>query len=1228
MIEKKECRKWVSGVIGVMLILLGVFLSQSLQTHAADLTLTDMKISEDETSKTAVKAGDQILYDDSRITVDLTWSDESVTIARKGDEEWQKAGLQSDISNLEGDYAVTVFTDELSVGLPLTVYDAGDNKEILALTQQTPVNLSAEKDYGVWSFTPENKGVYQFLMQTKTGTARMKYYLTDGDTILQTGDLKLSQTEVTGEEIVLKKAREYYLVGFLSEYENGAQAITTVQAPEMDSFELTQGVTSSIPDTVEYVSFTAPEEGLYLLRGMAANETVLKAYTDGSDEVFGLEDKDAAFGCVYLKASENLLLKPDSAVQWTVTVSKHDGLLKVSSVNGLEAGNYDIRTYTSADEFLSQYDYLIEYVLDEQNNTKIVEQYTLKGIGTDTGKYGNQISITMTDEFGDEVLGSDDVGISYSGEQYVEYTVVMTIDGEQIAENKIKIGMNTSIDVGGDDHDTLTKDFGTATELSVDGDYVNYPEVTGDEFDSFQFTPETAGDYIIDVSGHREGNSPEAAEWVSINAYIAESGEDYSGYMMLDSKCGYSPKLKVRLEAGQTCWFVLYEDENRGDYEVKSYGQVKVRTATEKISAIDLQLEDNTVFDVYSFADKIQTLEVLVTYDDNKTEMVPLNVVISDGQDDNRTYQMVSGGTNSGDQICLKLNDENGQKIYTEISSEFCPAGVRSFSAYVRGSKADPEYAEGDSSSVENIEADTVAVRMNEPGEDTEELTVEKTGSYQLAKEESSWYALNARPGQYTLTTTAGENETAHPDMILYEYDPQTGYYMIDYRKEALDIVIDEGHNYYVLLYAYDTQVSGELALETGMEVKEAGFLKQVVILPVNAGEAFWNENIYTLYDSATEKVVFHNSWKENQTTDAEGKPVVRFSAVAGAGQPLVIEAVPVDNASYSPEGGLGIGTWKLSGTLDGTEFSNDCILILTEGNDADEALEVTLPETTEVIKGESVTLSAKYSGSGKETYQWYVDGVAIKDATQKEYTIRSAAKSAFYTCIVTEENGEYGYVSTALVVDESKCSHNWSSWKKISEATVLKKAKYSRTCSICGETETAERGSKLKATIKVTATSFVMQRNQKTSGFSVTMGKGDYVKSWKSSNTKILTVSGSNSGKCSLKAKKKIGKVKLTITLASGLEKTVTVKVQKAKVKTTAIKGLKKTITIKKGKKITLKPTRVPFTTQDKLKFKSLNKKIAVVNGKGVVTAKKSGKAKIQVISGKKKYSVTVKVQ
>lgn len=188
--------------------------------------------------------------------------------------------------------------------------------------------------------------------------------------------------------------------------------------------------------------------------------------------------------------------------------------------------------------------------------------------------------------------------------------------------------------------------------------------------------------------------------------------------------------------------------------------------------------------------------------------------------------------------------------------------------------------------------------------------------------------------------------------------------------------------------------------------------------------------------------------------------------------------------------------------------------------------------------------------------------------------------------------------------------------------ATVLAQAK----CSVCGRAY----GSKLKPVLKVTANSLKMKVKQSTTAFKVTsMGKGDSVVSVTSSNTKVLKVSGLNKTKGTFKltAQKKAGTSKLTIKLKSGLSKTITVTVQKGTVKTTSISGLPSSTTLAKGKTTTLKPVLAPVTSQQKVTYKSSNKKIVTVSSKGVIKAVKPGKATITVKSGSKSKKVTVVV-
>ena len=236
--------------------------------------------------------------------------------------------------------------------------------------------------------------------------------------------------------------------------------------------------------------------------------------------------------------------------------------------------------------------------------------------------------------------------------------------------------------------------------------------------------------------------------------------------------------------------------------------------------------------------------------------------------------------------------------------------------------------------------------------------------------------------------------------------------------------------------------------------------------------------------------------------------------------------------------------------------------------------------------------------------------GKVTKAATCKATGVKT------YTCTVC------GKTKTETIAKSTK--HKFGKWTKVSDATVFAKQKQKRICSICGKTEKRDYGNKLKATIKLNITSITLQQKQTTKAVKVTMAKGDSVKSWTSNNKKVATVDKNGT----IKAQKKNGTAKITVTLKSGKKATVTVKVQSKKITTSKITGLKSKVTLKKGKKLTLKPVLSPATSQDKITYTTSKNSVATVSSKGVITAKKKGTAKITVKSGKKSYVVTVTVK
>ena len=166
------------------------------------------------------------------------------------------------------------------------------------------------------------------------------------------------------------------------------------------------------------------------------------------------------------------------------------------------------------------------------------------------------------------------------------------------------------------------------------------------------------------------------------------------------------------------------------------------------------------------------------------------------------------------------------------------------------------------------------------------------------------------------------------------------------------------------------------------------------------------------------------------------------------------------------------------------------------------------------------------------------------------------------------------------------------------------------------------------KYVAKFSAKSTSIQKRKSSTNLAkdIAITAGDKIVKWETSNKKVVTVT--NKGKIT---GKKVGKATITVTTDKGAKASITVYVKAKKVATkkVTVKNAKtdrvvKKATLKKGKKLTLKVVTNPITTPDKVTFKSSKKSVATVTNKGVIKAKKKGKATITVKSGKK----TVKVQ
>lgn len=197
-----------------------------------------------------------------------------------------------------------------------------------------------------------------------------------------------------------------------------------------------------------------------------------------------------------------------------------------------------------------------------------------------------------------------------------------------------------------------------------------------------------------------------------------------------------------------------------------------------------------------------------------------------------------------------------------------------------------------------------------------------------------------------------------------------------------------------------------------------------------------------------------------------------------------------------------------------------------------------------------------------------------------------------------------YGLTATNTpTVSVHKCDNHLNQGKITAEPTCTKDGEKIFTCSICGNTKT----------VKINAT-----------GHSY----GEYVVVKEPTNSE----EGLKSKTCSICGEVysvTIPKVNSVTTPKKDSSETKPDQNPQTSQKTTKkIKLNRRKLTLKKGKTFKLKVTLTPKNSQDKIIYKTSNKKVAKVSKSGKIKAIKKGKTNITVISGKKKIvcKVTVK--
>lgn len=207
---------------------------------------------------------------------------------------------------------------------------------------------------------------------------------------------------------------------------------------------------------------------------------------------------------------------------------------------------------------------------------------------------------------------------------------------------------------------------------------------------------------------------------------------------------------------------------------------------------------------------------------------------------------------------------------------------------------------------------------------------------------------------------------------------------------------------------------------------------------------------------------------------------------------------------------------------------------------------------------------------------------------------------------------------------------HKFTAWKTVTAATVWRQGKQERICSVCKKKETKVLP-KQKAVIVLNVAGTVPLKTRQSFAVKVTMGKGDRIISWKSSDSRVVSV---KNGK--ITGLKTGRTATVTVKLKSGKKASFKVKVQKTDIVTKSLKVINKTtkkaagknVVLKKGQTLELSAVVTPVTTSQKVVYTSSVPKIATVSSKGMIKAKQKGKTVIAVKSGKKIYKIQVTVR
>ena len=713
----------------------------------------------------------------------------------------------------------------------------------------------------------------------------------------------------------------------------------------------------------------------------------------------------------------------------------------------------------------------------------------------------------------------------------------------------------------------------------------------------YSFETPTAGNYYMDTCDS------------NYRVYVDDGKNSYSVY---DGNNWYQ-------EEQQTAYIGFYGGSLNSDANEDAI--MKIKTQSE-IDSIEYKPESTTA---------IEGLDNLWRYSD-----MPglLTLTYKDGTTD--TLRAEFGNT---------VYDKQGQAVYSETCAvdgeketsvdwneigNVLPAGTYRIYFMLQ-----PEAQDSDNSV--NVHTDLTVNELN-----YDSLTPLEMGEHVLEAGElqKKWYSFSPEEdGYYHFDWNVGDSsgDSEGVGRIWYKYENGKLDSCFDHwNMERGKVKVSRGVKYIV-------GVSSESGRTVSLNLKKVKTLKsiemtkrpeQTELLP---GDRAWvslkgMEITASYADGDDEKITFGQ-------TDSQGMSFKQNGSYKWVNEKLC--RVPVSMGGYQIDVEFKAADWKDVQTM---EFGTEEKLDTEPGN---QTIRRFIPDKSgyysfsatnayiDVIDSETQEcLSAKkaYLEAGN-TYQIYVaalkEDVILKvgDAPCEWKVIEQIPETCTTDGKVVRKCNVHGETSTELL---SAPGHDWSRWKVTKNATVLAEGVQQRSCSVCGETETASVA-KLPATIALNVKGTIPLKVKQSFTVKVTMGAGDRVVSWKTSNKKVVSVKNGR-----IKGLKAGKSATITVKLASGKKARFKVKVQKAAVATKSIKVTNtatgknqgKKATMKRGQSLKLKAALTPVTSLQKVTWSTSNKKIVTVSKSGVIKAKKKGRATITVKSGNKKYNIRITVK